>query len=162
VLPQGAAGLLCTLALTGWITSCQSPWISPRSTPTPATAPDWATTYRGAASGVVRIDATTCAGSGVGTGFLLSPNLVATVAHVVDGAVAIDITAGNQTTAGQVQGIDPATDVALVRITSPVRGHTFSLANALPPDRAGQLREARGVRRFGPWSWQKDPLTGLP
>lgn len=66
---------------------------------------------------MVRIETTTCGGGGIGTGFLVAPNLVATVAYVVDGSAALSLTFGENgsggTTSGIVVGLAPQTDVAL-------------------------------------------------
>jgi V8-like Glu-specific endopeptidase len=83
-------------------------------------------------SGVVKILTTTCDGLGEGTGFELSPRLVATVAHVIDGETAIKIKAGSVTYSGQVVGQDDASDVALVRTNKPMNGHVFHLASTVP------------------------------
>jgi S1-C subfamily serine protease len=42
-------------------------------------------------SGVVRVQTVTCGGIATGSGFLLAPNLVATVAHVVEGAASVSV-----------------------------------------------------------------------
>jgi S1-C subfamily serine protease len=86
----------------------------------------------GVASGVVRIETTACTEGSVGSGFLVSPELVATVAHVVAGAHKIVITAGADSVPGTVVGIDPASEVALIRADRPFNGHVFTLA-AQPP-----------------------------
>ena len=84
-------------------------------------------------SGVIRIQTTTCDGQEVGTGFLLSPRLVATVEHVIDGATQIVLKRHGVTLAtGTVVGADQARDVALVRTSKPIRGYVFTLA-ARPP-----------------------------
>jgi S1-C subfamily serine protease len=46
--------------------------------------------------GVVRIETDACDGHSVGTGFALSPRVVATVEHVVDGATSITIKRGGK------------------------------------------------------------------
>jgi hypothetical protein len=53
---------------------------------------------------VVRIETVSCDHDGVGSGFLLSPTLVATVNHVTDQAAVISLVAGNQHTTGVVIG----------------------------------------------------------
>lgn len=88
--------------------------------------------YNSIASGVVRIETTTCDGGEVGTGFLIAPNLVATVAHVVGGAVSIAIRGREGTTTGTVVGYDAEAEVALVQAEDPLNGHVFSLALTPP------------------------------
>lgn len=83
-------------------------------------------------SGVVRIETVSCDGQGVGTGFLLSPTLVATVHHVVDQSSAISLVIGNQRTSGTVIGTDAKRDLALVRAEKPLTGHVFTLSNQTP------------------------------
>jgi serine protease Do len=91
-------------------------------------SPSFLSVYRGDVSGVVRVDASTCSGTGIGSGFLVAPTLVATAAHVLDGAVAVGITAGATTTTGQVIGIDNSADIALVRTRANLPGHLFAWA----------------------------------
>jgi serine protease Do len=131
------------------------------STTTPVTtvAPTFASLYQSDVSGVVRIDASTCSGSGVGTGFLLSPTLVATAAHVVDGAVAIGLTAGIHTTEGTVIGIDDSTDVALIRSDSPLEGYVFHLDTSQPP--VGTSVGVIGYAEGGPVSFSEGSISGL-
>lgn len=96
----------------------------------------FATLYQAVNSGVVRIKTTTCTGGGIGTGFLVEPNLIATVAHVVNGAAALSLTLGDNsaggTTSGTVVGIDQQNDVALVRTNRPMSGHVFTMAEKAP------------------------------
>jgi hypothetical protein len=82
---------------------------------------------------VLRVEVQTCSEAGVGTGFLLSPRLVATVDHVVDGATLIDLRHnGRRVAFGTVVGEDPLRDVALVRTSQPVAGYRFTLAKRAP------------------------------
>jgi serine protease Do len=84
-------------------------------------------------SGVIRIQTTTCDSQEVGTGFLLSPRLVATVEHVVDGATRVVLRQNGVTVAtGAVIGADQARDVALVRTSKPIRGYVFKIARRPP------------------------------
>src|SRR5579862_8804442 len=58
-------------------------------------------------SGIVRIETTTCSGVEIGTGILISPNLVATVEHVVNGAASITLLQDGKTVGqGTVVGTD--------------------------------------------------------
>jgi serine protease Do len=81
---------------------------------------------------VVRIETVSCDHDGVGSGFLLSPALVATVNHVTDQAAVISLVAGNQHTTGVVIGSDPTHDLALVRAERPLTGYRFGLAHTDP------------------------------
>jgi hypothetical protein len=81
---------------------------------------------------VVRVDATSCAGGGIGTGFLIKGDLIATVAHVVNGATNIALTTGSSTVIADVIGEDTEQDVALLRPRSSLAGHVFTFA-ANPP-----------------------------
>lgn len=88
----------------------------------------FATVFKHEQSGIVRIETLSCSDSGVGTGFLLTPSLVATVDHVINGAVVVSLIDGTQRTTGTVIGADPSHDLALVRANRPLVGHHFSFA----------------------------------
>jgi hypothetical protein len=113
---------------------------TPTSTASTKTAPaskaptptDFAALYAQASSGVVSIETIGCSDQGVGTGFLLSPTLVATVHHVIADSAVISLIAGKQRTTGTVIGSDPSTDLALVRANRPLTGYHFQLAGADP------------------------------
>jgi S1-C subfamily serine protease len=84
-------------------------------------------------SGVVKVVAATCDGSSTGTGFLVGPNLVATVDHVVDGAVAVKLKRnGAELGSATVIGSDRNRDVALLRTVVPIEGHIFKVAPRAP------------------------------
>lgn len=130
------------------------------SAPTPSSPPPtFASLYQHDVSGVVRVDATTCSGSGVGSGFLLSPTLVATAAHVVDGALSIGLTQGGRTIVGHVIGIDDSVDAALVQTAVPLAGNLFSLATSEPP--VGTLVGVIGFPEGGPVSFSQGSISGL-
>ncbi len=98
-------------------------------------------------SGVLRIDATGCEETDVGTGFLIAPNLVATAAHVVAGSADVTLRGAKTTSTGQVVGIDTVADVALIRTATPFTGHVFSIATSTPlvgtPVQSASLRHCR-------------------
>ncbi len=129
------------------------------TTATTQPAATFASLYQADVSGVVRIDATTCSGSGVGSGFLISPTLVATAAHVVDGAVAAGLTADGRTTLGHVIGINDAADVALLQTTTAFSGHVFNLASTQPP--VGTPVGVIGFPEGGPVSFSQGSISGL-
>jgi S1-C subfamily serine protease len=87
----------------------------------------------GVRSGVVKVVAATCDGTSTGTGFLIGPNLVATVDHVVDGAVSVKLKRnGADLGEAKVIGSDGKRDLALLRTTVPIDGHVFKLAPRAP------------------------------
>lgn len=101
--------------------------------PAATTAPTFASLIAGVRSGVVRIETDDCSGGAIGTGFLLSPRLVATVEHVVDGATAIRLKQNGKVVAnGTVVGDDSARDLALIRSDEPLDGHVFTMAERAP------------------------------
>lgn len=94
-------------------------------------------------SGVVRIEAVICdTAGGLGSGFLISPTLVATAAHVVDESVRITLRAGDEIRSGRVVGFDTAKDLALVAVDQPFSGHVFKMS-------AEPARIGIGVAAFG-------------
>jgi serine protease Do len=134
------------------------------SGPSPSsTAGTFADLYRDVSTGIVRIQASTCDGGGIGTGFRIAPDLVATVAHVVNQSAALNLAAGEKgsggTTSGVVVGIDPSADVALVRLDRPIRGHVFTMA-ALAP-RVGQEVAAIGFPVGDPMTFTRGTVSGL-
>jgi len=102
---------------------------SASATPSPG---DFAALYARASSGVVRIETVGCSEQGVGTGFLLSPTIIATVNHVVADSAVVSLIAGEQRTTCTVIGADPSTDLALVRVNRSLTGYHFRLATAAP------------------------------
>lgn len=104
-----------------------SPPASPRATAYAPTA-----LYKAVSDGVIRVETTACDGGGVGSGFLIAPDLVATVAHVVDGAVSVVLRQGSSSTTGTVVGIDVPDEIALIRAATPFNGHVFTVSRTLP------------------------------
>ena len=135
----------------------------PSSSTTPFAAVTTAATfpalYRQVSNGVVRIETTACDGGGVGSGFLIAPDLVATVAHVVDGAVSIVVRQGGITSTGTVIGIDTHADLALVRTRNPLTGYVFALDVSQPE--VGTDVAAIGYPMAGPESLTKGSISGL-
>ncbi|MEU2347835.1 serine protease [Modestobacter sp. NPDC049651] len=110
-------------------------------------------------SGVVRFEVATCDGNAIGSGFELSPTLVATAAHVVDGGQVIRIIQGTTSTAGTVIGIDPGADVALVRTATQLTGHPFTFAGTSPA--VGDQVAAIGFPMGDPLSYNTGTVNGL-
>lgn len=126
---------------------------------TATTVPTFPALYRQVSDGVVRIETTACNGGGVGSGFLIAPDLVATVAHVVDGAVSVVVRQGETFTTGTVIGIDTHAELALVRTHIPLTGHVFTLDNSQPD--VGTDVAAIGYPLGGPESLTKGSISGL-
>ncbi len=136
----------CTSAVTGTgagrnslssaIKSTVTTTATATATPTPTRSgpppPTFSSLYTRLKSGVVRIETVGCSNAGLGTGFLLGPSLVATVAHVVDQSVVVSLIAGTQRTTGTVIGIDREQDLALVRPAHALTGTAFHFAAAGP------------------------------
>jgi hypothetical protein len=110
-------------------------------------------------SGVVRFEVATCEGNSIGSGFQLSPTLVATVAHVVEDGQVIRVIQGTTSTAGTVVGIDPGTDVALVQTVTPLSGR--SLAFAADDPRVGDEIAAIGFPRGEPLAFNTGTVNGV-
>jgi S1-C subfamily serine protease len=91
----------------------------PLSRPTPLLQSTFFRLYQQEASGVLRIVASTCGGTGIGSGFLLPSGMVATVAHVVSGAVSVAIMGNGETTAATIVGYDSTRDLALLQPSNP-------------------------------------------
>jgi serine protease Do len=113
-------------------TTTETPTTTATTIETTTTIPLLEELYPQVADGVLRIQATTCDGSGIGTGFLVAPDLLVTAAHVVAGSVslAVDDVAG--AISGRVLGLDSELDIALINLAQPSTGHLFTLATDIP------------------------------
>ena len=141
------------------VAATTTPTPTSTSTASTSTSQTFPALYHQVSDGVVRIETTACNGGGVGSGFLLAPDLVATVAHVVEGAVSVVIRANGTTTTGTVVGIDTAADLALIQTTTPVTGHVFTLDTSQPD--VGTDVGAIGYPMAGPESLTKGSISGL-
>ena len=131
---------------------------SPPPTPSPSTL-TFPALYKQSSDGVVRVETTACDGGSVGTGFLIAPNLVATVAHVVADGASVVIRQGSTITTGTVIGMDPKNDLALVRAHTSLTGHVFALDHDEP--QVGTDVAAIGYPLGGPESLTKGAVSGL-
>lgn len=133
---QGAISSPSTSAST---TGKSAPTVTPAKKPR-----TWAAIFNAVSSGVVRIDTSYCDSWATGTGFLVGPHLVATVAHVVEGAGGIRVTspALGIATSARVIGIDHDRDLALLTTDATIDGHVFALRRS--PARVGEEMIAVG------------------
>lgn len=70
----------------------------------------------------LRLETTSCTGYDSGSGFVVGPNLVATVASVVAGVQTISVRGSNGVSTGSVVGIDTDRQVALIRTAQDLSG----------------------------------------
>lgn len=141
--------------------------ITPKPTPSASTVPPtntltasgFAGQYQQESSGVVKIVASTCGGTGIGTGFLLPSGMVATVAHVVTGAVSVAITGNGRTSATTLVGYDANQDLALLRPSKPFAGHAFTWSSQEP--RVGDQVATIGYPLDQPETLSTGTVSGL-
>ena len=110
------------------------PTILPRPDP-PTTAsppPDLAGVFARVRSGVVRVLASTCTGTGVGTGFLTDARTAVTALVSVDRAVAVVIVVRGRPIPATVRSVSPVTGLATLRLARPVAGYHLALGEAAP------------------------------
>lgn len=111
-------------------------------------------------TGVIRIEGTSCSGGDIGTGFLISPRLVATVDHVTDEATKIVLKQdGVPVATGTVIGDDRERDVALIEASKSLTGHIFKLATRSPE--LGENVAAIGFPLGLPLTVTKGSVSGL-
>src|SRR4051794_23981515 len=134
-LRQGTL-ILVLMALVGALSACgsRSPSRALVTTTAPTTTaekkpPTIAEVAAKVRSGVIRIESSGCDEDSIGSGFLLSPRLVATVEHVVSGANEIVLKRnGKKVATATVIGKDPARDLALLRTSEVLSGYRFKFA----------------------------------
>lgn len=128
------------------------PPASPTPGPTPSPTPDgdFRALYREVYDGVVRLEVVTCSGAGTGSGALVADDLVVTAAHVVEDAQSVQLLVGDTSAAGEVVGLSPGEDLALVRASRPFPGHVFTLSPSVPE--VGTEVAALGFPLSGPLS----------
>jgi hypothetical protein len=118
-------------AVTRTVVTTVSP--SPSTSPAPPvtpTSPD--ELFEQVGDGVVRIGVVGCEGASVGSGLLVSPSVVLTVDHVVEGGAWFSVRTGSTVVSAHVVASDPDRELALLRLQQPLDGHVFSFAGAAP------------------------------
>jgi serine protease Do len=116
-------------------------------------------TKRSLDSGVLRVESGGCGRTMLGTGFLVDRRHLVTAAHVVAGADAIALTRDGRVVArGTILGADSATDIALIRLDNPVRGHALTLSSHMP--RSGDDVFAVGYPRGEPLTVAHGAVSG--
>jgi S1-C subfamily serine protease len=127
---------------------------------TPSAAPSFADVVAKVKTGVIRIEVDTCDGSAIGTGFLVKSHLIATVEHVVDGALTIKLSRnGTALGSATVIGADPVRDLALLRTTKAISGYDFGFAGKAP--RLGEEVGAIGFPLDLPLTVTRGSVSGL-
>lgn len=110
-------------------------------------------------SGVMRVETTSCESPGHGTGFLIAPNLVATVAHVVDDGLSIAISGAGDFASGRVVGLDESNELALIETDHDLNGHVFEFADGDPA--VGTEIAVIGYPLRSPLSLSRGSVSGL-
>lgn len=150
------AGLVCGAAL---MAGCASGGSASRSA---SASPDvFAAAFASDSSGVVRLEVSTCIGTDEGSGFLVGPDLIVTALHVVNGATSIAITGAGVPagTGGVLLSDDPGSDAALVRSSTRIAGHLFTIAGIEPA--VGSRAAAIGYPLDGSESLTEGVISGL-
>ena len=96
--------------------------------PTPTGYADFPAVSAAVSSGVAEVDAATCGGESIGTGFLVGRDQMMTAAHVINGASALTVRTASGTVKATVEGVDKTVDLAILRLAEPVSGHVFTVA----------------------------------
>jgi S1-C subfamily serine protease len=133
---------------------------SRKSTSTSSTGSSFADLVDRVRTGVIQVEVDSCDGSAIGTGFLVKPRLVATVEHVVDGALSIKLKRnGKLLGKATVVGVDRDRDLALLRTSKPISGYDFGFAGKAP--RLGEEVAAIGFPLGLPLTVTKGSVSGL-
>ena len=93
-------------------------------------------------SGTVRVLASTCSGTGIGTGFLLDSRTVLTALPTVARAVSVAVVVDGKPVPATVQAESRSVGFASLRLSRAVPGHHFQ-----PSSTTLQHRRGRGHRR---------------
>ncbi len=94
----------------------------------------------------------------MGSGALLSDDLVATSAHVVHDHATLQLILGDQVASGDVVAHEAEADLAIVRASRPLAGHVFTIAEQLPG--VGSDVAAIGYPLDGPLSMAGPGIVG--
>ena len=149
VPPRGArtglvvATVLAILLVAGGATAAALLWLprddSPPVTqttvePSPTVSPfaDFSAVYADVHDGVGQVTVQTCDGTFSGTGFLVSPSLMATAAHVIENASSLQVELEGQLISAEVFGVDLSHDLALLELSEEAEGHVFAFATEDP------------------------------
>lgn len=175
VIPIVAAGLLVSACTTSTTTSTASSPAQSTANPAPTATvtvtaaqaappptlagPRWEDTVAEVRSGVGLITVQTCGSVGTGTGFLVSPSLMMTAAHVVTDAASIGVQVAGSNVSAAVLGLDEGLDVALIRLSAPVNGHPFDVATS--PPSTGQDVDALGFPFGENFTSTRGSISGL-
>lgn len=150
----------CIAALMAGCGAGKTKTVTVSAHPSTPSAPPFTRLIATDETGVIRIEASTCEGKDIGTGFVITPQLVATVDHVVADATLIDLKQNGVLVAtGKVIGDDPTRDVALVEASKPIDGHIFKLASRSPE--VGENVAAIGFPLGLPLTVTKGSVSGL-
>lgn len=105
--------------------------------------PEWTDTVAQVSTGVARISISTCDDvTSAGSGFLVSDTLVATAAHVVEGAATLQVESAGTVSEAEVLGYSQEADLALLRLDEPVGDQVLFWADE--PPRVSQEVSALG------------------
>lgn len=131
---------------------------APAETPPAASA---AQVIKSARPSIVRIDVSTCDAEGNGSGFVVAPGLVATAAHVVEGASSLSITPeGASAVSATVVGSDSTRDVALIRADGALSANALDFAPEAEPE-VGADVVVLGYPLGLPFTATQGAITGL-
>ena len=137
------AAVLAVLLVVGGATAAALVWLSQDDTspvtqapvdPSPTSSPfaDFSAVYTDVHDGVGQVMVQTCEGAFSGTGFLVSPTLMATAAHVIENASSLQVEFEGQFVEADVFGVDLSHDLALLELSEEVEGHVFAFATEDP------------------------------
>jgi S1-C subfamily serine protease len=94
-----------------------------------ARAGDFSDVYQTVNGGVGQVHVETCDdGDYTGSGFLIRPSLMVTAHHVIEGASAVLVDFDGEPVVAQIEGVDAARDLAVLRLERRVDGHVFDFA----------------------------------
>jgi hypothetical protein len=103
---------------------------SPDQPTTQSPRPDLAGVFRRVRSGVVRVLASTCSGTGIGTGFLTDAQTAVAALGSVDKAVAVAVVFRGRPISATVTSVSPQSGLATLQLARPVAGYRFTLGAA--------------------------------